>query len=67
MSAAFESGARPGEVATGTTIMAVAFDGGVVRPLADGSAYDNNGGRQVFSLECGDRAPTVLKALRHPQ
>jgi len=30
MSGAFESHARPGEVATGTTIMAVAFDGGVV-------------------------------------
>jgi len=30
MSGAFESHARPGEVATGTTIMAVAFEGGVV-------------------------------------
>jgi len=30
MSGAFESHARDGEVATGTTIMAVAFDGGVV-------------------------------------
>lgn len=27
---AFESGGRAGEVSTGTTIMAVAFDGGVV-------------------------------------